>query len=562
MARIFPVILFLAASFPALSYGAEFETASDISAVTVYTSRAKLTRHAVVDIPAGAHTVIFKDLPAGIQPDSLRIEGKAQAEVTFGALTHKQAVHSDLIAPRERELNAQLETLVDQRKGVEAEKAALAAQRAFLDNLGKQAGLRSDEDIAEINLKPEQWAAAAETIRAGMAEIYAKTLTHDIRLRELDKEIQKVQGEINQLYTGEHITWQVTVPVEVSASTKLTLDLSYQVDNATWYPLYDARLETESGKLDLVQYGAVSQQTGEDWKNVKLTLSTAQPHRGAGLPELEPMWVSVWDPNEGGGRMNFMARMAPVASMEAAPADMVAGAAPMMAKQMVAEELKEQDAVFAAAEIDTGGFVSEYHITGPGSVPADGSETKLMVGAFETENQLQIQIKPQISNEAYLVARSKLKGEAPILSGQVNLFRDGAYVGQSYLPLLRPGEEQELSFGVDDQVSAERHVVKDERSEEGVVARDNAVERHFVTNIQNLHSRAVDIAVLETIPVGQDEKIKVDIIKNATTQGYLMDKDDIKGLMEWKMTMQPKEKKDIALGWKVEWPKDHEISGL
>lgn len=558
MVRALPLALFLAA-FPVVSFAAEFETESDIRAVTVYTNRAKLTRQAVVDIPAGAHTVIFSDLPAGILTDSLRIEGKAQTEVTFGALAHKQSIKTDFAAPRERELNEKLEMLNDQRRALEAEKAALAAQKSFLENLGTQAGLRADEDIGEIDLKPDQWGAASETIRAGIADILGKDIALDIKLRALDKEIMQVQGEIGQLYTGQTITWQVSVPVETDAATKLTLDLSYQVENATWQPLYDARLETADAKLDFVQYGAVRQQTGEDWSNVALTLSTAQPHRGAGLPELQPLWVSVWDhevsASPGGAissRYRGAAMKQNLAEFSAAADMAVPAAAPM----------EEQAAVFAAAEINTGGFVSEYKIPGPATVPADGTETKLMVGSFKTENKLQVQIKPQLSTEAYLVARSKLLGEAPILPGPVNLFRDGAYVGQSHLPLLRSGEEQELSFGIDDQVSVERRIVMDERSEDGVIARDNALERHFVTELQNLHAQPVGIAVLETIPVSQDEKLKVEIVKNATTPGYTADKDNIKGLLEWKMTMQPKEEKSVKLGWKVSWPKGHQLSGL
>lgn len=560
MLRVLPVALFLVAAVPTLTLAAEFETGSDISAVTVYTNRAKLTRQAVVDIPAGAHTVIFQDLPAGILPDSLRIEGKAVADVTFGALAHKQSVKKDLAAPRERELTEKLENLQDQRRAVDAEKAALAAQKAFLESLGKQAGLRTDEEIAEIDLKPDQWAAAAETIRAGIADILGKDLALGVKIREIDKEIRQVQTEISQLYTGETITWQVTVPVESSAATKLTLDLSYQVDNATWQPLYDARLETEAGKLELVQYGAVRQQTGEDWDGVALTLSTAQPHRGAGLPELPPLWVSLWDNAYRGGAEVGAAYDAPMMQKNV----MMRAESGLMADMAVpaAAPMEERQASFAVAEIQTGGFVSEYKIPGPASVPADGTETKLMVGSFATENKLQIQVKPQVSTEAYLVARSKLLGEAPILPGQVNLFRDGAYVGQSYLPLLRPGEEQDLSFGVDDQVAVQRRVMMDERSEAGVIARDNALERHFVTELQNLHKQAVDIIVLETIPVSQDEKIKVEIVKNATTAGYTADKDNVKGLLEWTMKLQPKEEKDVRLGWKVTWPKDHQLSGL
>lgn len=559
MSRLFFICLGFAALLPAASFAAEFETPSAIKAVTVYTNRAKLTREAVVDLPAGAHTVIFKDLPAGIVPDSLRVEGRAAASVKFGALAHKQTVDRDLVSQRERELNTKLEELQAARSGVVAEKTALVAQKTFLDNLGTQAALRSAEDIAAIDLKPDQWAAAAETIRAGYADILGKDVALDTKLRELDKDIARVQTEIGTLYTGRKTSWEVRIPLESAAATKLTVDLSYQVAGATWHPLYDARLDTKSGGMDLVQYGEVQQNTGEDWSGVTLTLSTAQPERGAGLPEMQPWWVNIFMPQPmpmafGGAAMQkTMAARSMVAAPEMAMMDSAMEAPP---------EMREEKAVFAAAAIETGGFVGEYKIAGPADVPADGTATKLMVGAFDTQSALEIQVKPQMGTDAYLVAKTTLKGDAPILPGRVSLFRDGAYVGQSSLPLLRPGQEKDLPFGIDDQVSVVRNVVMDERSEAGVISKDNVQERHFVTKIRNLHTMPVTLVVMETVPVAQDEKIRVETVKSATTAGYRADRDDIKGLLEWSLDLAAKEEKDIALGWKVSWPKDAQISGM
>ena len=214
------------------------------------------------------------------------------------------------------------------------------------------------------------------------------------------------------------------------------------------------------------------------------------------------------------------------------------------------------------AEIKTGGFVSEYIIPGPSTVKADGSESKLKIGTFETENTLQVQVKPQLNDKAYLVSRAKLKGEAPILPGQVNLFRDGAFVGKMSIPLLRPDEEQDIGFGIDDQVSVKHSVMKDERSSAGVIVKDTEIERHYVTEIKNLHSQPINLVVLQTVPVTTDEEIKVEILPKQTLEGYDNDFEDVKGLLRWNFQMEPKSDKRVGLGWKVSWPKDKNINGL
>ncbi len=537
---------------------------SKILSAIVYTDRATVTRQAVVHLPAGSHSVTFQGLPAQMLPDSLRAEGSALAAVKFGAVVYKQVTASEIASPRASELNAQLETLQDQKNILDGEKQAIESKKIFLKTIGNQAALRTNENIADINLKPEQWTHAAQTLFTAINDAMAAGVAVDVKLRDLDKKIAAVQSEINGLGTGQYSTYTVTVPLETPAATQLTLDLSYQVSNASWNPIYDARLNTETSKMDLIQYGAVRQNSGEDWNDIKLTLSTAQPQRGTSLPDLTPFWVDLFRPelyNTKTAGFGGAGNSAPLAA--AAPAMMAESADAMMRDQAPMEmAIKKKEASFTTANITSGGFVSEYHIPGPASITADGTETKVMVGQFATESTLQVHIKPQISTEAFLVAKAKLKGESPVLEGQVSLFRDGAFVGKSNLPLLRPDEEYALFFGADDQVSVKRKLLKDEKTEAGMILRDNIQERHFITEIQNLHRKPVVIVVKETTPVGRNDKIATTILKSDTTAGYEMDSANIKGLMRWEFTVQPKARQDIKLGWKVTWPKDTDLSGL
>lgn len=567
--RLFSLLLAAGSLFSFQAYAEEIAVDSTITAVTVYADRAKITREATVELPAGSHTVVFHGLPSILMPDSLRAEGAAKADVKFGAVANKMITSADLVAPREKELNDQLETLQDQRTMLQTVKDALATKKVFIESLGEQAHLRTDENIAQIDLKPDQWAAAAQTIYTNVGDILTAQVQQDIKIRTTDKQIEKIRRDIAGLRTGQKSTYDVTVPVESDLATKLTINVSYQVPNATWRPIYDARLETEKEQLALVEYGAVQQTTGEDWKGAALTLSTAQPQRGASLPDLSPLWVNVYTPgyttslnkarfNVDGGGANFSS----IASNMAPAMEMKAAEAPVPASADEDQLGNWRRAHQTTSQIQSSGFVTEYKIPGPATVASDGTETRLMVGTFDTESKIQIHVKPQLSTDAFLVAKTKLKGDSPTLAGQVNLFRDGAYVGQDNLPLLRPGEEHGLYFGVDDQVAVKRKVLKDEKSEAGIIAKDNVLERNFITELQNLHSKPVEVVVKETSPVGQSDRISVEIASDQTTPDYEKDSANIKGLLQWTLPMAAKEKKDLKLGWKISWPKDMSLSGL
>jgi uncharacterized protein (TIGR02231 family) len=550
---------------PSKLYAKDITTSSDLVAATVYSNRAMLTRRANIEVPAGEHTIVIKGLSSNLYTDSLRAEGESLGKVVFGALTHKHVVEAELTVPKEKELSDKIQELRDNKRVLGAEKAALSSKKQFINNIGKNAELRNNEDIAEIDLRPDSWKAAANTIYEESEAILKKDIALDIQMREVEKTITKLERELQSLRTGQKSTLQVSIPIEAAQSTQVTLDLSYQIANASWRPIYDARLDTNEGKMDLIQYGAVRQQTGEDWNDIKLTLSTAQPHRGVNLPDLSPMWVNIYDGrnyakrSSGGGNQfsqiaaNRTTNIRPTMGFMAAEKDDAAD---------MAAPARLQEVSFQTAQVNAQGFVSEYIIPGPSSVAADGSESKLLVGAFDNETKLQVQIKPQLSNSAMLVAHTKLKGDSPILAGQVNLFRDGAFVGQLNMPMLRPDESKNLGFGIDDQVSVTRRALKDEKGEAGIIGKDSTLDRHFLTEIKNLHNQPITISVLQTIPVSKDERIKVKLSPEHTTEGFKKDSDNIKGQLEWSFTLGAKENKDIKLGWHVSWPEDFVINGL
>ncbi len=558
MRSLFFVLLAVASILSSPVLAKDIMVDSKIISATIYSDRATLTRNAKVEIPAGSHNLVFRGLPVSLYIDSLRAEGSSQANVVFGAITHKRENHLDYIVPREKELNKQLVNLQDQRKLYQIEQQALRAGKNFLDNLGKQAVLRSNEDIAKIDLKPESWAAASDSITAKMLENMKMDHALNIKVREVNEKITKIQNELRGLRTGQKQSYSVSIPFESDKAATLSIDLSYQLPNVGWKPVYDARLDVKTAKLELVQYGSVWQYTGEDWKDIDLTLSTAQPSRGTGLPELHPNWVSISKARDEAAGLHSVSF-----SMNASPSTFYAETTDVKADMALEKKAAApRKAKLQAAQIGAQGFIGEYKIVGLSSVKSDGTKSKLLIGAFETENTLQVQIKPQLSTDAYLVAKAKLKGDAPILPGQVNLFRDGAYIGKGHLPMLRPNDTEELAFGIDDNIRVKRNILKDESSQSGLISKENIIERNFVTEIQNFHKNPVDIAVLETIPVSQDKRVRVEILKDKTTQGYETDLNDVKGVTRWLRTLKPQEKTKVKLGWKVSWPKGENISGL
>ena len=112
-------------------------------------------------------------------------------------------------------------------------------------------------------------------------------------------------------------------------------------------------------------------------------------------------------------------------------------------------------------------FQAVYGIAGRVTVPETGETKRVQIDAMELDPALAVRAVPKRDEKAYLYAKITVAAGTPLLPGQVSLFRDATYVGNGRFPLLAPGEEHELGFGVDDSVRVRYSIVEEKRGETG-----------------------------------------------------------------------------------------------
>jgi uncharacterized protein (TIGR02231 family) len=283
---------------------------------------------------------------------------------------------------------------------------------------------------------------------------------------------------------------------------------------------------------------------------VALTLSTARPALGALVPELEPWFIRVGEP------IDHLIEEGKVVGGQNEPADVMARQAEPAATPAPDQPIEPAAAVFRGSE-----FAAEYRIAGTGTVPADGSSHRFTIADRKLASTLSVVATPRLAPVGYLIATAKHEGEEPLLPGAVSVFRDGSYVGLAQLKLTAPGEEVKLSFGADDKVKIEYRLVSDGESQEGLISTDRRIERQYLTKVANHHARALEITVFDQLPVSQDERIEVELLKS-TTKPTETDVADRKGVLAWRYLYQPEEEREIQFGYAVTAPEDLPILGL
>jgi uncharacterized protein (TIGR02231 family) len=319
---------------------------STISAVTVYTDRAVVTRTATVELPTGTTELVFANLPQALQERSLQVSGRGTAQAMILDVSARQTFVDFAANPRVQELEDQLRKLHQQVRGVDDGSGVLSAQAAMLERMEAALFAAPAKDVPRAGI--DEFSAALTYLTGQRTRLAQERATLDEQRTDLQTKINTVQRQLNELRgAGNRAFKTVTVRVAATTAGRLDVTLAYTVPGASLAPNYDARITSGERTVELGYFGIVRQNTGEDWKDVALTLSTARPALGGAAPKLGVWELSVFDPIvlEARAREQAMAEQERRMSMrKVASAPMAMGLAADMAPP-------EQDAVIARATV-------------------------------------------------------------------------------------------------------------------------------------------------------------------------------------------------------------------
>jgi uncharacterized protein (TIGR02231 family) len=539
-ARLVTTSLVVFASFAAIqAKAADVEAASAVDAVTVYPDGASITRAITVEIPGGDNTVVVKDFPLALDPSSLRVEGGADTKITIGAIdTRPPRAAPPVNLP---ELDKRIEALKDERADLQGAVAAATARRGF--------ALRfADASPAGIGDKGE--ARPIADWRAAFAAVAEEVATADSAIRDAERKQRDIDRQIARLESDRAIKppskLEVRIDLAAASAVRATLRVTYAVRGARWTPLYDARLDTgakdRKPALELVRRAEITQTTGEDWSNVALSVSTVRSARGGKAPALNSLIVQ-YPP--------------PATPMPASIASRAVSAPSPVAKALdhsSAERADEQQAV-----ADVSGFQVVFRIPGRVSIGASEGAKSLRISTATIAPDLTVRSVPVIDPTAFLEASFTQREDAPLLPGRVAIYRDGVFVGRVQMTAASKEESVRLGFGADDMVKVERTVVKRNEGSAGlIVTTSKTDERSFKTVVRNGHDFPIRIAIEDQLPVSENEEIQVEMLPS-TTPPTATNLRDRRGVLEWAFDAKPGELKDIALAWRVRWPKDKSV---
>jgi uncharacterized protein (TIGR02231 family) len=340
---------------------------------------------------------------------------------------------------------------------------------------------------------------------------------------------------------------------------EFTLEISYIVLNASWTPQYDVRVqkdaEQDKGTVELTYLGLVQQQTGEDWKNVNLALSTARPSLAAVLPELTPWYINSYTPPV---RVPHMAMATPLAAESGSQ---------KMARTMYQspqETAEEEAPAQVAAEIETAsveqtGTAYVFRVGHDVNIPADGSPHKTTIAYDNLPCDFDYVSAPVLEEDVHVRATITNTTEQVLLKGEANIFLNGEYVGTTQMKMTAPGAQVKTFLGLDDSIKV-RHKLIERSVDKGNLLQSDIrrITYGYRIEVHNYARAERRVIIRDHLPVSQHERIKVKILQ---LQPQPAERTGLE-LLTWEFTLAAGGEQKIEYRIAIEHPRDTNIIGL
>lgn len=511
---------------------------SKITDVTVFLNKAQVTREAKGKVESGKTALIIKGLTSELDPESIQVSGKGGAIIL--GISHRQNYLNEFNMPRSlKALKDSVEDLNRQVLLEQGQREILNKEEQMLISNQKIGGTNQNLTVAELK-------AMADFYRSRLSDIVSSRIKQDDKVKKLSERINKLQQQIdvqNDLY-GRN-TSEIVVNVSAETATNLDLKINYVVANAGWYPVYDLRALNTKNPIQLSYKANVFQGTGEEWNNVKLKLSTANPNLGGLKPELSPWYLEFYQPVAYSYKDKKMAMMR---SAGAASVDKLAD-----------EELKAEAPVETVADfvqtIQTT-LNTEFDISLPYSVTSSPKPTLVDIQNYEMKADYSYSVAPKLDLDAFLMAKATGWEEFSLLPGEANIFFEGTFVGKTFIDPNNIKDTLAVSLGRDKRIVVKREKVKDLTSRNFIGSTRKEISS-FEISVRNTKAEAIKIVVEDQIPVTQNSQIEVAVLDTSKAKF-----NEYNGKLVWEFDLKPNETKKVTFKYEVKYPKDQLISGL
>ena len=532
---------------------------STLNEATVYSQGAQLHHKASYTIKAGITEISIEGISAYIDPKSLQVKATGNVVIIDSkySLFYPQPevkVNEGIPAKIVKEmaqLSDSLELLGFDLKEIQDEIAIYKAAQNIISMNGAVRGSGKVND--SINLLKQ----TVEYYTNKMNEINKKLLALEKKKKDKEKVQQRLQVRYDNLQNYQNQTYdakkyapipRVVITLSASEAAAGKISFSYLVSQAGWVPLYDIRSDSQTGKISLTYKAQVFQNSGIDWDNVKLNISTNNPYANKTKPELNPWYIDYYAYRQ---RMELEeisirgARNIPQAAFN---------------QGFFLDDAKnkklEDKAALGADQFTTVVhqlIAAEFKIDLPYSIKSNNEKNLVLIKNSDLNTTFKYYSVPKVDPGVYLVAQMTKLDELQLVPASANIFFDGSYIGETYLDPTSMDDTLNLSLGKDPNIVVKRTLLK-QKSKDKVVQDKRERTFSYQIEVQNNKSSAIQLIIQDQVPMTTNNDINIELLEKDFARELPGN-----GILEWEYKLKPGENKKLEFSYKVKHPKDQQV---
>jgi uncharacterized protein (TIGR02231 family) len=547
------IILFISVLTATVSYSQdEKEISSDIKEVTVFLNGAEITRLADLTVQRGTNEIKLTDLSPFIQPNSIQVKSNNKA-VTIVSVNHEinYLDRANLASsPKVKAVNDSIDVLELNLAIRQSYERVYNEEKSLLQTNKKLGGANTGVNIEDLM-------DAADFYRDRLINLETKLLDIQRNKKDLNASIARLKKQRSLYYNDVKNTGEVIVNLTSSVKATSKIEVSYIVDNAGWIPFYDIRSDDLEKPIDLTYKGRVYQKTGKDWDNVTIKLSTGNPTTDNTQPKFSKWYLEYYNNyTRGNGYAKKRKTMAYKSSPSAPQYESYGEEVLDEVEVLESSEFNNSESIADFTTVSQSNVSTIFDISLPYSVKSDGKANLIEIQKYELPVSYQYYAMPKQDKDAFLLANIVGWGDYNLLAGDANVYFENTFVGESYLETAITNDTLNISMGRDKGIVITREKIKD-FCKNNTFGGNRKSTRGYEITVRNNKSTAVEIELIDQIPLSNQKEIEVEVLENEKAT-Y----DESTGKLTWRLSIPANSKKEVSFKFSVKYPKEKTINNL
>ena len=344
---------------------------------------------------------------------------------------------------------------------------------------------------------------------------------------------------------------RITITLSANSSTSGNISFSYLASGAGWSPLYDIRSESSQGKIFMNYKAEVYQNTGLDWKKIKLNISTNNPYANKTKPELNPWYLSYIQHKKEYNNAKIQNSNKAVYNLNSSPTEAAYN------RGLYMDDVAEEEPALSANQFTNVVqqlISAEFKIDLPYNITSNGQKHMVLVQNSELQTNFKYYSVPKMDQNVYLVAQMLKVDELQLIPSKANIFFDGSYIGETYIDPTNMNDTLHLSLGKDPNIQIKRRLLSSKCKEKVI---GDKIEKllAYTIEVKNLKSSSIELVIQDQIPITTNTDIEIDKINIGKAK-----RKERSGLIEWNLTLKPKESKTFDFDFRIKYDKSKRIN--